>query len=391
MVNTIKNRIRTVKTLHTIALDLERNKEKWISALVNIETKATAVDEVDKTIRALKTYHEELEQLEGRNSVGFFRVSLPFNNPLYSFVLYSCGISLAGNRVLVRPSRMTAKYVKDFFKSNIEAFHSIGIFLFDGTGSEFINQACNQTEAGGLLFTGSYSSLLNISYHFPENQHLIYCGQGMNPLVVGKNISSLPQCVSIAVNSRIYNSGQDCLCSEKIIVHEDVFEDFCAELKKQLDKLSIGIFGDQKADIFPPLIDLQETIQSRYETIRKEGNQLYERIESDAVLAVFEVSIDSQALNSEKFCPIFTIAKYRDEKSLDPIINSDYKFGAILLGDIDRSKWSNFPHVVTDGTVIEIEGVSAHVPFGGRGKSGFSMHNNYYNDGPILFSLETSQ
>lgn len=40
---------------------------------------------------------------------------------------------------------------------------------------------------------------------------------------------------------------------------------------------------------------------------------------------------------------------------------------------------------------MELEALDAHVPFGGKGKSGFSMYGDTYKDGPILFSYETTQ
>ena len=97
-----------------------------------------------------------------------------------------------------------------------------------------------------------------------------------------------------------------------------------------------------------------------------------------AILAAFEVDINSNALNSEKFSPIFTIARYNSDDQLYRLSKSDYKFGAIILGGADENIWKEFPHVVNDKTVIQLEAEDSHVPFGGKGKSGFSRYKNYY-------------
>lgn len=384
-------RIKKAQTLKMISEKLLTQKEYWIDYLLQIETLNTAIDEFDKTVRTLESYDKELPILEERVSIGKFRISLPFNNPIYSFVLYSCGIALAGNEVMVRPSKITEQYVKSFFEMFKQEFESIGITLFLGSGKQFINDACKQKEPGGLLFTGKYKNIENIIKRFPIDQHLIYCGQGINPLVIGEEVTDISRIIDIVIESRIYNSGQDCLCSEKIIVHEKVFRIFCERLIEKLDKLKLGNFGDSNADIFPPIKEMQGIVIDRYNSILNEGKELFVKILNGAILAVFEVDINSNALNSEKFSPIFTIAKYNNDSQLYEMTKTDYKFGAIILGGANVDIWKEFPHVVTDKTVMQLESEDSHVPFGGRGKSGFSKYCNYFKDGPILFSVESTK
>lgn len=388
--NEYTQRIKKINILNQIGEDLEKQRNKWLEVLINIETKATAVDEIDKTIRALKSYSKEISLIEDRKGIGLFYVSLPCNNPIYSFVLYTCGIALVGNTVIVRASKMTSKYVSVFYETFKKEFESIGIILYEGSGKNFISRACQQKSPGGLLFTGSYDNLQNIIQQHSPNQHLIYCGQGINPLVVGKDVINMKQIVNIVINSRIYNSGQDCLCSEKIIVHDKIYDDFCNELVLQLEKLKIGTFGDMKADIFPPIPGLEKFVSSCHTMVSNEGKTIFEKSEQGATLAAYEVPLESHSLNCEKFSPLFTIAKYNSEKQLVPISKSAHKFGAIILAGANPMIWEEFPHVVTEGTVMQLEALDAHIPFGGKGKSGFSKCNNYYKDGPILFSIESS-
>lgn len=383
-------RIIKISILNQIGEELEKQRDKWINILINIETNSTAIDEIDKTIRALKSYSRELSLIEDRKGIGLFYVSLPCNNPLYSFVLYTCGIALAGNKVIVRASKMTLKYVSAFYDAFKKEFENLGIILYEGSGQSFIYKACKQQTPGGLLFTGAYNNLQNILQQHSPNQQLIYCGQGMNPLVVGDSVFNMKQIVNVVINSRIYNSGQDCLCSEKIIIHEKIYDSFCDELVEQLDALRIGDFGDMYADVFPPIPGLEMFAKECYSRISGEGKRIFEKNKFGVNLAAYEVTLESKSLNSEKFSPLFTIAKYNSQQQLVSLSKCDHKFGAIILAGADPNIWEEFPHVVTEGTVMQIEALDAHVPFGGKGKSGFSMCNNYYKDGPILFSIESS-
>ena len=379
-----------VKILNAIGCSIEKKRDEWITYLLNIEPMSTAKDEVDKTIRALKSYDEELDEINGRNAIGTYYVALPYNNPMYSFVLYSCGIALAGNDVIVRPSKMTSSYVFSFYDRYANEFDELGITLFYGTGKEFIEQACNSRDNGGLLFTGAYENLSEIQRYFPSQKHLIYCGQGINPLVIDEKITNMKDTVKLVIDSRIYNSGQDCLCAEKIIVCKKIFDNFQDELVRQLDNLIIGSAGCKNADLYPPIDGMREFALARYKMVKESGRKIYERKELGVVLAAFEVSLESVALNSEKFCPIFTIAQYSDDSDLLLLAQSDYKFGAVILGKGNLEIWKEFPHISTEKTIMQMEAANAHVPFGGRGKSGFSKRGEHYRDGPILFSFETS-
>lgn len=305
-----------VSILETIGCSIEQQRDEWIAYLVKIEPLSTAIDEVEKTIRALKSYDEELNIISGRDAIGTYYVALPYNNPMYSFVLYTSGIALVGNDVIVRPSKMTFDYVFSFYNKFENLFSELGITLFNGSGKKFIEQACNSCVDGGLLFTGAYENLREIQKNFPTSKHLIYCGQGINPLIVGKEITNIKETVKLVVDSRIYNSGQDCLCAEKIVVHEKTFEIFQTELIRQLDNLTIGFAGCKDADLFPPIDGMKEFAEEKYRMVEAVGRRIYEREELGVRLAAFEVSLESSALNSEKFCPIFTIAQYKDDYDL---------------------------------------------------------------------------
>ena len=118
--------------LKEISIYMEKDKEYWIDFLCKIEPLATAVDEVEKTIRLLANYDTEYLSIHDREPIGIYRISLPFNNPIYSFSLYSCGIAFAGNEVIVRPSKYTAEYVTTFYKAYVQ-FKKVGITLFEGS------------------------------------------------------------------------------------------------------------------------------------------------------------------------------------------------------------------------------------------------------------------
>ena len=64
------NRRQLLDVFHEIANIIESHRSVVLSYLNTIETYKTAQVEVEKTVRALRTYQEELPLLEGRIALG---------------------------------------------------------------------------------------------------------------------------------------------------------------------------------------------------------------------------------------------------------------------------------------------------------------------------------
>jgi aldehyde dehydrogenase (NAD+) len=375
--------------LSQLSVAITGDRKQWQSTLLEIETQATVNDEIDKTVNILAHFDKEIPLLVKRNPLGLFRVCLPYNNPIYSLILYCCGLSLAGNSVVVRPSRLTHKYVSLFYYHYKEVFDDLDIALFEGSGYDLITAAYRQKD-GGLLFTGKWDNILDIKKNLPKTQRLIYCGQGINPFVIGSDHSNLETAVDLLIKSRIYNSGQDCLCAERIYVHHDVVESFQEILCNRLSSLKVGSFLDDQADIFPPLGEISDEAFAKLERARRSESIVFDFYNELAPLAVIKTNMNSALLNIEKFCCIFVFSEYCEEDELKEAADSKFLFGATVTAGAELKTWQNYPHLTTERTVIETESDDAHVPFGGRQQSGFSCLDGEIKDGPILFSLESS-
>jgi len=364
--------------------------------LRTVETSATAADEITKTIRALKTYGKELPALERRLPAGRVSVALPFNNPLYSLVLYSVGAAVAGSPVSVRPSAITAEVVTKIYNTFRDPFRSLGVELFHGSGSDFLRTAIEDNAIQSLIFTGSYENLSKFRPQFPERKGLIYCGAGINPFIVdatvGNCATAITTAVDLAIRSRLYNSGQDCLCSERIYVHEELFEAFWRGLVERLKDVRHGPLSDDRAvvtELMPPVAaNLRALLQENNADIcRSWGGRWEGDVLSPQVLKVHP---GSALLNREKFGPVFVLSSFHDESALNAALRSDFRFGATVCGSYDSAVLSTYPHVTRVTSVIEAESEDAHVPFGGRLKSGFATRGTEFRDGPILYSIETT-
>jgi len=370
------------------------NKSSLLPLLMTVETAATAEDEIEKSVRALRTYHRELDMIQEREPIGTVLVSLPFNNPLYSLILYSFGPLIGGNRVIIRPSAITRDVVIAILHLFPEISDELGLTIFEGSGKDFIQKASRSDEVQGLIFAGNWDNVTRLMSDFPPNKRLIYCGSGINPFVVDKDALDsigMNHVSRLIVDSKIYNSGQDCLCTERIFVHHTLCDSLLNALESAILSLKVGDFGDVNADINPLLGGIANSAQaianraSHADWIipfRKEGALVYPSLAYAA--------IDSEIVNSEKFSPVFTVAGFDSYHQLDRALDFQYMFGVTICGSYSSDILCLYPHVTKTETVISNESEDAHVPFGGRRRSGFVKLDSSIHDGPILYSVETT-
>jgi succinate-semialdehyde dehydrogenase/glutarate-semialdehyde dehydrogenase len=250
---------------------------------------------------------------------------------------------------------------------------------------------------GTLIFTGEYRNVSGILGSWPEQKRLVCCGSGVSPFVIGPTQrDNLEDVVRLLVRSRIYNSGQDCLCTERVYVHESLFRDFEEILTIQLRALRAGQFGDSEAEICPLVPPVANRASEIMQTLRTQARTIFDPLPGDYSQnliqpCAFELPINSPLLTLEKYAPILTIARWAVPADLIVPAASDYLFGATVLDEETASLFSEYPHLCIHNSPMDLEAKDAHVPFGGRRKSGFSQRFGSRIDGPILYSIESTE
>ncbi|MCW2751377.1 MAG: putative oxidoreductase, partial [Aeromicrobium sp.] len=339
------------------------------------------------------TYEAELDFLVDREPDGPVFVSLPFNNPLYSLVLYGCGPALGGDQVTIRPSSITAHVVQDLLPIMEAPLSDAGVKVSRLSGREFISLAESHPTLSTLIFTGAWANAEALVRNYPIEKRLIYCGSGLAPFVVCHDAldhSTMTQLVELATASRLFNSGQDCLCSERFLVHTSLAGPFVAGLRDRLARVRLGPFGDQAADVVPLLAGLADRLES---LSRVDGDWILPFKRDGDLVAPSLVVCDpsSPLMTAEKFGPMFTVTVFESDSDLERMLESDYRFGAIVCGSYHGPTLEGYPHVARGSSVIEAEAEDCHVPFGGRVRSGFVSLAGQEWDGPILYSVECTR
>jgi len=205
---------------------------------------------------------------------------------------------------------------------------------------------------------------------------------GKNPFIVCDD-ADLQSAVDWAALSAFSNAGQRCAAASRIIVFENIYEDFVKLLVEKTKKLKIGI--DSNSDLGPLITKKQQVFIKNIvdKTISDGANLLCGGgIPSDELLSmgnyfyptlIDNVSMSAEISNTELFGPIATIYSVKNlDEAIDLANNTSYGLtSCIHTKDINRAMY--FVKNVTAGVSnvnIGTFGSEPHMPFGGFGDSG---------------------
>jgi succinylglutamic semialdehyde dehydrogenase len=256
---------------------LARAQER-IARLVTRETgKAIweARQEVLAAIRALDLYLEEspgmlaprvIEELGARSDRlprGVVSVLCPFNFPVLIPTSQVGAAILAGNAVVVKPSKFTPGVGQSLAELWDRCKLPRGVFnMVQGPGSVIGQRLTQHPDVDAVVFTGSYAVATLIrqaTLDRPELPVVMQCG-GKGVAVVLDD-AEVDRAVYEVMVGAFLTSGQRHNSTGRVIVTEGIYEAFVSMLVRQTSRLSVGYGFD--TDVFMgPLIS--ENLRSRY-------------------------------------------------------------------------------------------------------------------------------
>lgn len=202
---------------------------------------------------------------------------------------------------------------------------------------------------------------------------------GNAPLLVFAD-ADLDLAVKGAVASKFRNAGQTCVCANRILVEDAIYDAFSAKLAEAVRQLKVGP-GDQPGVEIGPLIDekaIQKVTEMVGDAIGGGAKALVGGARSEAGAQFFQPTVLADVtrqmrVNTEEiFGPVAPLIRFRSEDEAVAIAN-DTPFGLaayFFTRDIARA-W-RVAERIEAGMVSINEGVYSNevIPFGGVKESG---------------------
>ena len=337
-----------------------------------------------------------------RKPLGVVGIITPWNLPLLLLTWKLAPALACGNTVVVKPSEetpATATLLAEVMKDSgipdgvynvVHGFgpRSAGEFLTQHPGIDAVTFT-GESQTGAAIMKTVAASVKPVSFELGgKNAALVFADCDFDEAVSG---------VAEAV---FLNTGQVCLCAERVYVERAIFDRFVEQLKRKAESLRIGSPVEQTTDM-GPLISAQhrEKVLSYYRLALSEGAQLV----TGGGVPEFGNGLDrgffvqptiytglaesTRCVKEEIFGPVCHVAPFDSEEEAVRMAN-DTSYGlaaSIWTTNLKRG------HRVAQQMNVGISWVNCwflrdlRTPFGGAGLSGIGreggMHSlNFYSE-----------
>jgi len=342
---------------------------------------------------------------------GVVAVISPYNFPLHLLTRSLCPALAAGNTAVCKASSMTPATTAILGEIVVEAGLPSGVVnIVSGAGSTVGEALASDRDIDVIAFTGSEAvgrRLMELSARSPVIKRTVLELGGKGPYIVTAECD-LDEAADAAVVGIAFNQGEVCCAMTRLILHEDVYDDFLARLSSRLNAQVIGPPLDPATQV-GSLVNLAQL--ERVDAFVKAavgrgarlvcGGERYTAVPCDKGAFYRPTILDNLAKDEacwrdEIFGPVLVARPYRDLADAVAMANdSDFGLGAnIFTRDYRVAYW--VAQRLNAGSVwVNVNnGAQMNAPFGGNKNSGmgreygiFGLHeylkpkNNVWNVG----------
>lgn len=322
-----------------------------------------------------------------REPIGVVAVISPWNFPLH-LTQRSIAPALAlGNAVVLKPASDTpitgGLLLAKIFE---EAGLPKGLLnVVVGAGSEIGDAIVTHDIPSFVSFTGSTS----VGKHIGElasggdyiKQVALELG-GNSPFVVLKD-ADIEQAVKAATFGKFLHQGQICIAINRIIVEDDIYDEFVERFLAHVKTLNVGDPSKQNTAVGPIINEKQvKSLTDKIAKAQEEGATmlLSGEIKGQVVPPhIFtEVTREMDLSCNEVFGPLVGIIRAKDEEDALSIANDSMYGLSSAVFTTDMQKGLRFARGIRAG-MTHINDISvndeSNVPFGGEKNSGIGRFN----------------
>lgn len=358
-------------------------------AIVAVRYFAEAVDKVYDTAIPPK---KDSFGIIYRKPLGVVAVITPWNDPMVVTSWKSIPALLMGNSVIIKPAEQSSLSAIRVAALAKEAGIPDGVYnVIPGRGEVVGKALAEHKDVRGVFFTGSSEVGKKIIRYSSDNMKKVglECG-GKSPYVVTKKCGDLKKAAETLAANVFYNQGQICSAPSRLIVDNEIKEEFLKYLFAAADGFMPGDSFNIENNVGCVVSPEQYDRVMRYIEIgKKESGGFYEaKGESDlpeGAKAVrptifYNVNEDAVIAKEEIFGPVITVLGYDTVEDAIRIANSsNYGLaGAVWSDDLKEAYYvakaieSGLVHINSYG---EDDNMS---PFGGFKESGIGKDKSVY-------------
>jgi succinate-semialdehyde dehydrogenase/glutarate-semialdehyde dehydrogenase len=325
-----------------------------------------------------------------KQPIGVVASITPWNFPI-AMITRKCAPALAaGCPVVIKPAAETPLSALAIAELAEQAGIPSGILnVVVGTQSSEIGKALTDSPiVRKLSFTGSTAVGKILTRNCADTMKKVSMELGGNAPFIVFDDADLDSAVAGALISKFRNTGQTCVCTNRFIVQEGIYDQFVEKLGEAVKTLNVGNGMDEGVNQ-GPLIS--------FKALDKVKDHLADALDRGAVIVaggkphknggtMFEptvignVDASMKMASEETFGPLAPVFKFKTEEEAIQLAN-DTEFGlASYFYTTDINRIWRVSEALEYGMVGINEGVISNevAPFGGVKESGLGREGSHY-------------
>ena len=325
-----------------------------------------------------------------KEPIGVCAAITPWNFPLSTITRKAAPALATGCTVLVKPSSYTPFSALALAVLAEKAGFPPGVFnVVTGKGERIGHILTKSKLVRKISFTGSTEVGRKLMRDCGESLTKLSLELGGHaPFIVFAD-ADLDLAVTEAMTSKFRNSGQTCVCANRFIIQDSIYDAFASRLIKEVESTLVVGPGNCTGCNQGPLIDEKAVlkIEGQIEDALKKGARLAtggKRIPGKGFFfeptILLDVTDRMLIAREETFGPVAPLFRFSDEdEALKIANNSDYGLAAYFFTrDLHRT-WK-----IAENLECGMIGVNTGVlsseaaPFGGRKDSGMGREGSKY-------------
>jgi len=307
---------------------------------------------------------------------------MPWNYPFYQIARFAAPNLVLGNTIILKHAESVPKSALAVQKIMDEAGVPPGVYLNIFASYDQIETIISDRRIAGVSLTGSERAGSVVAAIAGKNLKKCVLELGGSDAYVVLDSDDVKASADLAWDTRIGNTGQACNSNKRMIVTDDIFDDFVGQLTTRAKDLKPGNPAEEAEGTFAPLSSRKaaEILNEQVQDAVAKGATLHAGgVLSDGPAAYYSPAVltgitpEMRAYREELFGPVAVVyAVGSDEEALALANDSDYGLGGAVFST-DTARAEKIAQRLESGmaNVNSPANEGQEVPFGGVKRSGF--------------------
>ncbi|MDQ0162168.1 succinate-semialdehyde dehydrogenase/glutarate-semialdehyde dehydrogenase [Bacillus alveayuensis] len=325
-----------------------------------------------------------------KQPVGVIAAITPWNFPAAMITRKVAPALAAGCTAVVKPASQTPLTALKLAELAHEAGIPKGVLnIVTGSAKAIGDAWLEDSRVRKISFTGSTEIGKELMRKAADTVKKVSLELGGHAPFIVMDDANLNKAVEAVIASKFRNAGQTCICTNRVYVHENIYESFAEKFTKAVSTLKIGN-GLQDGTNIGPLIDenaIEKVQEHLQDALAKGGEILFGgQLRNDLEGYFIEPAVIGKAndemlcMQEETFGPVAPITTFKTmEEAIERANHTPYGLAAYVFTE-NISQAIHISEQLEYGIVGLNDGLPsvAQAPFGGFKESGIGREGSHY-------------